>query len=146
MLDFGWAEFIIIALIGLIVVGPKDIPKLMYQAGRLFRRLHYMKFALSQQFDDFMEKAEASAQSQSQDQSQDKNQDQSQVGAQAHDRYSADTEVSPQAQDKDGEEEHLEMDETNPYFVRNDAEADLDRDVSSLDDEQKKAKGHVDKA
>lgn len=113
MLDFGWAEFIIIALIGLIVVGPKDIPRLMYQAGRLFRRLHYMKFALSQQFDDFMEKAEASAQE----------------GAD----QKGETQNSSN-EDNSDEDEHLELDETNPYFVKNDDEADLDGDLSSVDE------------
>lgn len=59
MFDIGWAELLLIGFIVLLAVGPNDIPKAMYQAGRFFRRLQYLRFALGQQFDDFMEKAEA---------------------------------------------------------------------------------------
>lgn len=62
MFDIGWAELLLIGFIVLLAVGPNDIPKAMYQAGRFFRRLQYMRFALGQQFDDFMEKAEAAQQ------------------------------------------------------------------------------------
>lgn len=55
MLDFGWSEFFLIIILGLILIGPKDIPEIVYQLGRLVRRLQYMKFALSKQFDSFME-------------------------------------------------------------------------------------------
>lgn len=56
MLDFGWSEFFLIIVLGIVLIGPKEIPDLVYQAGRLVRRLQYMRFALSKQFDDFMEK------------------------------------------------------------------------------------------
>ena len=59
MLDFGWAELFLIGLILLLVIGPKDIPNIMYQGGKLMRRLGYMRFALSQQFDDFMQAQDA---------------------------------------------------------------------------------------
>lgn len=107
MLDFGWAEFLIIAFILLLVVGPQDIPRIMYQAGKILRRLHYMKYALSRQFDDFMEKAEASA-------SQEKGTD---SAANAEEGTESATEI---------EEENLTMDERNPYFVKADEEADQD--------------------
>lgn len=98
MLDFGWAEFLIIAFILLLVVGPQDIPRIMYQAGKILRRLHYMKFALSQQFDDFMEKAEAGKHS----------------------------EKEAEAPQETTEDTPLTMDENNPYFVKGDEEADQD--------------------
>jgi sec-independent protein translocase protein TatB len=110
MLDFGWAEFIVIALIALVIIGPKDIPRLMYQAGKLFRRLHYMKFALSQQFDSFMEKADANAA---------KFQDAEEGGV---DQQSSDVPSKKSEQD-------LKMDESNPYFVKGDDESDLDGDL-----------------
>jgi 8-oxo-dGTP diphosphatase len=59
MFDFGWAELLIIAAIALFVIGPQDIPKIAYQIGKAFRRIKYMQYALSGQFDDFMNKAEA---------------------------------------------------------------------------------------
>lgn len=59
MFDFGWAELLLIAAIALFVIGPKDIPAIAYQIGKVFRRLRYMQYALTGQFDDFMQKAEA---------------------------------------------------------------------------------------
>lgn len=58
MFEFGWAEFLVIAAIALFVIGPQDIPNIAYQIGKLFRRLKYMQFALTSQFDDFMKQAE----------------------------------------------------------------------------------------
>ncbi len=54
MLDFGWPELLVILAIAVFVIGPDEIPVLMRGLGRLVRRLQYMKFALSRQFDDFM--------------------------------------------------------------------------------------------
>lgn len=59
MFDFGWAEILIIGAIALFVIGPQDIPKIAYQVGKFFRRIKYMQYALTGQFDDFMSKAEA---------------------------------------------------------------------------------------
>ena len=54
MFDVGWSEMLVIVLIAVLVIGPKDIPKIMYQVGRFFRRIQYMKFAMSQQFDEIL--------------------------------------------------------------------------------------------
>lgn len=59
MFDFGWAEILIVGAIALFVIGPKDIPAIAYQIGKFFRRIKYMQYALTGQFDDFMSKAEA---------------------------------------------------------------------------------------
>ena len=58
MLDFSWIEFLTIIIIGVLVLGPKDLPAILYQLGKVVRRLQYMRFALSNQFDDFMQQAE----------------------------------------------------------------------------------------
>lgn len=58
MFDFGWAEILIIGAIALFVIGPKDIPKIAYQIGKFFRRIKYMQYAITGQFDDFMKTAE----------------------------------------------------------------------------------------
>lgn len=55
MLDFGWSEFFLVIVLAIVLMGPKDIPEIIYQFGRLVRRAQYMKFALSKQFDTFME-------------------------------------------------------------------------------------------
>ncbi|MCM2344201.1 MAG: twin-arginine translocase TatA/TatE family subunit [Alphaproteobacteria bacterium] len=54
MLDFSWPEIFTIVVVALVVIGPQDIPKIMHGLGRFVRRLQYVRFALSQQFDDFM--------------------------------------------------------------------------------------------
>lgn len=55
MLDFGWSEFLLILVLAVFLLGPKDIPQVVYQAGRFVRRLQYMKYGLTKQFDAFME-------------------------------------------------------------------------------------------
>jgi sec-independent protein translocase protein TatB len=52
--DFGWSELLVIVAVAVFVIGPKDIPKVMYTIGRVARRLQYVRFALSQQFDDVL--------------------------------------------------------------------------------------------
>lgn len=54
MFGIGWAELMVIVLVAVLVIGPKDIPKVMYQVGRFARRLQYVKFAMSQQFDEVL--------------------------------------------------------------------------------------------
>lgn len=54
MLGVGWAEILLILAIALFVIGPQDIPKVMYTVGRFMRRLQYVRFAISQQFDDIL--------------------------------------------------------------------------------------------
>ncbi len=64
MFNIGWGELLVIAVIVLFAFGPEDIPKIMYNIGRVVRRFRYMRFALSSQFEDFMEKAEAQGRAQ----------------------------------------------------------------------------------
>lgn len=54
MLDFSWSELFVIVVVALVVIGPKDIPQIMHMLGRFVRRLQYVRFTMSQQFDDFM--------------------------------------------------------------------------------------------
>lgn len=58
MFDFGFAELIVILAIAVLVIGPDEIPVLMRSLGRIIRRLQYMRYALTQQFDDFMQHTE----------------------------------------------------------------------------------------
>jgi sec-independent protein translocase protein TatB len=128
MLDFGWAELLVIGLILLLVIGPQDIPKIMYQAGRFFRRLHYMKFALSQQFDDFMEKAEQKIETEKQ----------AVENAGLTEEAAPATPPSEKAEDP---EEELLMDESNPYFIKNDEESELDgEDVAVIEPKEEEKK------
>lgn len=58
MFDFSGWEFLVVLVVAVFAFGPQDMPKLLYHLGRIVRRLHYMKFAFSQQFDDIMKSAE----------------------------------------------------------------------------------------
>lgn len=58
MLDFGFAELFVIIALAVFVIGPKDIPNVMVSLGRVVRRLQYIKYALTRQFDDFMDQAD----------------------------------------------------------------------------------------
>lgn len=58
MLDFGFAELAVIIVILVLVVGPDEIPRIMVGLGRITRRLGYVRYALSQQFEEFMRDAD----------------------------------------------------------------------------------------
>ena len=54
MLDISWAELLVIVVVAVFVFGPQDIPKIMHTLGRIVRRLQYVRFAMSKQFEDFL--------------------------------------------------------------------------------------------
>jgi Tat protein translocase TatB subunit len=58
MFDIGWSEMMLILVLAIVLIGPKDIPEVIRGAGRIIRRVQYLRFALSKQFDDFMEKSD----------------------------------------------------------------------------------------
>ncbi len=58
MLDFGWTELLVIMGLAVLVIGPNEIPALMRGLGNIMRRISYMKYAFTQQFDDFMREAD----------------------------------------------------------------------------------------
>jgi len=58
MLDVGWSEIFFIVALAVILVGPDEIPGLMVNLGRIVRRITYIKYAFSRQFDEFMEEVD----------------------------------------------------------------------------------------
>lgn len=54
MFDIGWPELLLIMAVSVLVIGPKELPAIMRGLGRIVRRLHYVRYAFSQQFEDFM--------------------------------------------------------------------------------------------
>lgn len=58
MLDFSWSEFLVVIIVAVIAIGPKQLPEVMRGLGKIVRRLQYMRYALTRQFDDFMEEAD----------------------------------------------------------------------------------------
>lgn len=55
MFDVSWSELLLVIVVAVVAIGPKQIPDVLYGLGRLVRRLQYMRFAMSKQFEDFME-------------------------------------------------------------------------------------------
>lgn len=58
MFGVGFSEIIVIAVIGLIFVGPKRLPEVAKQAGRLFVQFKRMTSDVRSTFDDFIRQAE----------------------------------------------------------------------------------------
>ena len=58
MLDFGWTELVVIMALAVLVIGPDEIPALMRGLGNIMRRLSYIKYAFTSQFDEFMREAD----------------------------------------------------------------------------------------
>jgi sec-independent protein translocase protein TatB len=58
MLDFSWSEFLVVIIVAVIAIGPKQLPEVMRGLGKIVRRLQYMRYALTRQFDDFMEESD----------------------------------------------------------------------------------------
>lgn len=58
MLDFGWPELLVIMAVAVLVIGPDEIPVIMVALGRIVRRLQYIRYAFSQQFEDFLKEAD----------------------------------------------------------------------------------------
>lgn len=55
MFDVSWSELLLIIVVAVVAIGPKQLPSVLYGLGRVVRRMQYMRFALSKQFEDFME-------------------------------------------------------------------------------------------
>jgi sec-independent protein translocase protein TatB len=58
MFDIGWSELLVIAVVAIIVVGPKDLPRLMRTFGQYAGKLRRMAADFQNQFEDAMREAE----------------------------------------------------------------------------------------
>lgn len=54
MFDIGWSELFVVAVVAVLVIGPDELPAVMRTLGRIVRRLQYVRYAFSQQFEDFL--------------------------------------------------------------------------------------------
>ncbi len=59
MFEIGFTELVVIAIIAILVLGPEQLPKLMFKLGKWARQLGYTRFALEKQFEAFMDKEDA---------------------------------------------------------------------------------------
>lgn len=58
MLDIGWSELLVVAVVAIIVVGPKDLPAMLRSIGRIVGQMKRMANEFTSQFDDAMREAE----------------------------------------------------------------------------------------
>ncbi len=58
MLDIGWAEMAVIALIALVVIGPKDLPKVMRTIGLWVRKARSVSREFQSSIDEMIRDAE----------------------------------------------------------------------------------------
>ena len=58
MLDIGWTELLIIAIVAIIVVGPKDLPRMLRSLGRTAGQLRRTANEFREQFDDALRESE----------------------------------------------------------------------------------------
>ena len=58
MLEVGWSEILVIAIILIVVVGPKDLPAMMRTFGKMMSRVRTMANEFRGQFDEAMREAE----------------------------------------------------------------------------------------
>lgn len=58
MFDIGWPELLIVAIVLVVVVGPKDLPRMLRTFGKTTSKLRSMATDFRRQFDDALKEAE----------------------------------------------------------------------------------------
>src|SRR3546814_18393534 len=58
MLDIGWSELAVIAVVALLVIGPKDLPRALYTVGKWMRAARKVTRDFQKHVDDMMREAE----------------------------------------------------------------------------------------
>ncbi len=58
MFDLGWPELLVIAIVMIVVVGPKDLPRVLRSLGRTTAKMRTMAGDFRRQFDEALREAE----------------------------------------------------------------------------------------
>lgn len=58
MLDLGWSELLVIAVVAIVVIGPKDLPRVMRLVGQWTGRMKRMARDFQNQFNEALKEAE----------------------------------------------------------------------------------------
>ncbi len=58
MFDIGWPEMAVVAVIALIIIGPKDLPRILRYAGRWAGKARRMARDFQRHFDDMVRESE----------------------------------------------------------------------------------------
>ena len=73
MFDIGWTEMLVIAVVMIVVVGPKDLPKMLRTFGRMTTKMRGMASDFQKQFNEALKEAELDEVKKSVDQLRDMN-------------------------------------------------------------------------
>lgn len=58
MFGISWSEMLVILAVALVVIGPKDLPRLLYSAGKLFRNVRRFTDDIQRSIDGIMREEE----------------------------------------------------------------------------------------
>ena len=58
MFDVGWTEMLMILLVAAVVIGPKDMPRALHAAGKLFRKFKMFTGDIQKSLDRIMHEEE----------------------------------------------------------------------------------------
>jgi sec-independent protein translocase protein TatB len=58
VLDFSWSHILVLLIVALVVVGPKDLPRLMHMAGRWMGKARAMANDFRKSFDEMARASE----------------------------------------------------------------------------------------
>src|SRR3954469_18197811 len=58
MFDIGWSELVVIAVVALIAIGPKELPAVLRTVGQYMRKIRSMASEFQSQFQEAMREAE----------------------------------------------------------------------------------------
>lgn len=61
MFDIGWTEILVVAVVAILVVGPKELPSMLMTFGRTVGRMRRMANDFQSQFNDVLREAERQA-------------------------------------------------------------------------------------
>jgi len=58
MLDIGWPELVVILIVALVVIGPKDLPRALHTVGKWVRKARLLAREFQSSVDDMVRQAE----------------------------------------------------------------------------------------
>ena len=58
MFDIGWSEILVIAVVAIVVVGPKELPRMLRTFGKTMGQVRRMSNDFKRQFDEALREAE----------------------------------------------------------------------------------------
>jgi sec-independent protein translocase protein TatB len=58
LFDVGWSEMLLIVAVAIVVIGPKDLPRALYAAGKFTRKIKIFTGDIQRSLDKIMHEAE----------------------------------------------------------------------------------------